>query len=198
MYRRIVLWMPVFCAIMAWNWFPLAVWADLSQGLIAFLGLLCAALVQVIPITANFLQADHLYPEEAVRLSQALERQQRFWLGLLAAAIIAFVLVLISSAVPSTASLTVPLKWTTEPVSISVARIMSAMLAFTVSFVVLNIGAVIFGVLSLQKLRTQLVIMAAKRRVAAEVAQQMQHATVATTTVDRVVPDDYGSIVRPH
>lgn len=61
--------LPLLAAFAGWQWVPLVLWIDMNQGLLAFLGLIAAALVQVIPVTANFLQSDELTPEEARRLS---------------------------------------------------------------------------------------------------------------------------------
>lgn len=190
---RPFIWIPLVCAVLAWKWFPLSVWVSINQGLIAFLGLLTAALIQVIPVTANFLQADHLYPTEAQRLSSALEKQQKFWLGLLAATFATFVLVIIASAIPAKASVgfTVPV-W--GAYSIDVGRIASAILALAVSFLMARVGSVLLGVMSLQRLRSDLVIIGAKRRAAAEAEKQMQAAILP----QHIVPPDYGKIIRPH
>jgi hypothetical protein len=73
----------------------------MKEGLIAFLGFLAASLVQVMPLTANFLQADRLNPAEAERLTASLTKQQYYWIGLLSATIAAMVIVIVGAALTS-------------------------------------------------------------------------------------------------
>jgi hypothetical protein len=57
--------------------------------------------------------------------------------------------------------------------------------------------AIVGGVMSLQALRNELVLNAARREAAAQ-ERQAQQAQQNVTIPPGVVPADYGSIVRPH
>lgn len=75
--------LPVIAGIAAAYYTPLSLWFDMKEGLIAFLGFIAASLMQVMPITANFVQADKLTPTEAKKIVDSLTRQQHYWIGLL-------------------------------------------------------------------------------------------------------------------
>ncbi|WP_144022280.1 hypothetical protein [Caballeronia sordidicola] len=160
----------------------------MNQGLLAFLGLVAAALVQVIPVTANFLQSDDLTPEEAIRLSRGLRTQQRYWLGLLASVIFAFVIVVIASVLKERTVVTI---WHERTVDISSAA--SLIICASITFVVVKLTGLFAGVISLQILREELVINSAKRRAAdrAEVAQR------AVDLPAVITPEGYGRIIQP-
>lgn len=167
-------------------------WGRISSGLLTFLGFLAAALVQVMPVTANFLQSDRLTPTEAGRLSEALTRQQRYWIGLLTATVVAFVVVIAASAFPldaNTVEVSLPRIGPTD-----LAPLISAIVAFVISFVFVKMFGLFEGVLSLQHLRSELVMAAAKRQ-AADEAKQLESAIDLKSSV---VPADYGQIIRPH
>lgn len=183
--------LPMIFGAIAWEYVPIALWIDMNQGLLAFLGLIAAALVQVIPVTANFLQSDRLTPEEAVRLSAQLTTQQRFWVGLLIATIATFSVVVIVSILKDR------LIWDWGRFGIfDVGPAFSACVMFSLSFVLIKITALIGGVMSLQTLRNELVLNAA-RRAAAEQIQQFQQAQRAISNVEHLLPPGYGSIIRP-
>ena len=76
MINAISLLLTIVAAVCAYLWMPLASFIGIKDGLIAYLGFLSAAVIQVIPVTANFLQGDDLKPEETRRLNRQLERQQ--------------------------------------------------------------------------------------------------------------------------
>lgn len=167
--------------IAAGHWTSIDLWYDMKEGLIAFLGFLAAALVQVMPMTANFLQSDHLTPEEAQRLSASLTRQQKYWAGLLFAVIATMVIVIIGAALKGR----IPdgLK---EAVCFSIAG--------SVTFVFIKMLGLFDGIMSLHSLRSELVVSAAKRA-AAEKAQVIQN---ELQPIHSVVPTDYGSIIHRH
>lgn len=81
--KLLAVFVPMLLGMAAAAWTPLAFWYDMKEGLIAFLGFLAASLVQVMPLTANFLQSDRLSPYEAERLTASLTKQQHYWIGLL-------------------------------------------------------------------------------------------------------------------
>lgn len=181
--------LPIILAVMAWHWVPMTIWAEMNQGLLAFLGLLSAALVQVIPVTANFLQSDRLTPEEAGRLSVQLTKQQRYWIGLLASTITTFVVVVIVSVLKDRTKF--PLFSYGE---IDIGPACSCLVAFSLSFVLLKMIGIFQGVISLQHLRGELVMNAAKRN-ASEQAKQAQNEVALP---EQVTAAGYGSIIRPH
>lgn len=183
-------------AVAAALYMPLLVWKDLSNGLIAFFGFLAAAVVQVIPITANFLQSDRLTETEARRLSNTLERQQHYWLGLLVSTIFALVIVIfVSIATENTGSRNIQIG--ERHFLLTYAQVISGFIAFVILFVFARILGLIDGVLSLQRLRAQLVMNAAKRAAAEELERHRLRHEAAMLTSDPLVPSSYGEIVQP-
>ncbi|MGI4717461.1 MAG: hypothetical protein ACRYGO_01450 [Janthinobacterium lividum] len=186
--------LPLILAVAAFFQVPIKVWIDMNQGLLAFLGLLAAALVQVIPVTANFLQSDRLTPTEAVRLSKQLLKQQRYWVGLLVSTVIAFALIVIVSILENRTV------WTFGRLGEhDVGSVFSAIVTFAMSFVLIKTTAIVGGVMSLQTLRNELVLDAARRAAAEEIRQaRLAHeARESQQGIPPIVPADYGSITRP-
>ena len=179
---------PSIAAAIGWQWVPLGLWIDMNQGLLAFLGLIAAALIQVIPVTANFLQSDELTPDEAARLSRGLRRQQHYWLGLLASVIVAFVLVVIASVLKDRTTLTFH-----SGKKVDIAPFASLLLSASVTFVVVKFAGLFGGILSLHRLREELVLNAAKRRAAEKVEAAQKSLPFPT----KITPDDYGTIIHP-
>jgi signal transduction histidine kinase len=182
---------PIILAIVAGLKVPLGVWIEMNQGLLAFLGLLAAALVQVIPVTANFLQSDRLTPQEAVRLSDQLMKQQRYWLGLLVGTVVTFVIVVVVSVFKDKTV------WDLGRLGyIDVGPYFSGLVALSLVFVIFKMTAIVSGVMSLQTLRNELVLNSANRAAAEEIErlQERQRATLQ----QGIVPPDYGSIIHPH
>ncbi|MNU43066.1 hypothetical protein D3C71_318420 [compost metagenome] len=188
MFKRAVPFVAIGVGLAAGRWVGLPAWLSINDGLLAFFGLLAAALFQVIPITANFLQADDLTPEEARRLCGALERQQKFWIGMLAATVLAFTTVVLASLAKDW--LVVDL-YKVGRVDLSPGA--SFLIGSSVCFLLLRMVSVLNGVLSLQRLRSALVLSAAKRRAAAKAEKIQQELSPARS----IVPSDYGSIQAP-
>ena len=180
---------PLLFGVAAALWTPLSFWYDMKEGLIAFLGFLAAALVQVMPMTANFLQADKLTPQEAERLTASLTKQQRYWVGLLSATIAAMVIVIVGSALKERVVGIAPLFW-----SIGWASVICFFVASGVSFVLVKMLGLFEGMMSLHHLRGELVLNAAKRNASEKIAALQKDVTVTNP----LVPDDYGRIVHPH
>ncbi|PYD89411.1 hypothetical protein DNF23_28175 [Pseudomonas syringae pv. pisi] len=183
---------PVFLAVIGALEVPVTVWIDMNQGLLAFLGLLVAALIQVIPVTANFLQSDRLTPAEAVRLSAQLSKQQRYWIGLLISTVATFATIVVVSIMKDRTEFTFDRLGTFD-----VGPALSAFVAFGVSFVLIKTTAIVGGVMSLQQLRNDLVLNAARREAAAEVERLQQRQQPLQADLSNVVPADYGSIIPP-
>lgn len=187
--KWISLLIPIGCGVASFLWIPMKVWGSLDDGLLIFLGLLVAALVQVIPVTANFLQADELIPDEAIRLTRALENQQKYWLGLLGAAVGTAILLVIGKAVEGHLAFSLPYFGLTD-----FDQLLSSLTGFSASLIAVKTFGFFPGVQSLQKLRSELVIAAAKRRMAVQVAK----ATREHTITGQIVPEDYGRATHPH
>lgn len=188
MKRAAGLLLPLIAAALGWQWIPLGLWIDMNQGLLAFLGLIAAALIQVIPVTANFLQSDDLTPDEAARLSKGLRKQQHYWLGLLASVIVAFALVVIASVLKNRTTISLHSGRTLD-----FAPMASLLVSASVTFVVVKFAGVFGGVLSLHRLREELVLNAAKRRA----AERIEAAQKSISFPSKITPDDYGSIIQP-
>lgn len=183
---------PLVLVVIALCWIPYTIWNDMTEGLLVFLGLLVAALVQVIPVTANFLQSDSLTIDEAKQLTWALERQQQYWLGLLWVSIVTSIALIIGKALPETAvSFSFSVSGITfEP---SLQAFYSGLVGGLIGLVIVKAFGIFPGVLSLQKLRGDLVINAAKRRQAETVHRE----AAARQQVVSIVDGDYGKIIPP-
>lgn len=192
--KLLAVFVPVLLGMAAALWTPLSFWYEMKEGLIAFLGFLAASLVQVMPLTANFLQSDRLSPSEAERLTASLTRQQYYWIGLLAATIAAMVIVIVGAALKDRVANLSPLFQHRLFLDISWSAIVCFFIASSISFVLMKMIGLFDGMLSLHRLRGELVINSAKRD-AAEKAVSIQR---ETEVIAPLVPPDYGRIVRPH
>lgn len=171
---------------------PYKIWGDITEGLLVFFGLLVAALVQVIPVTANFLQSDNLTLEEAKQFTGALERQQKYWLGLLGVSVVTCIALIVGKALPEQAlSFSFSIReMTFEP---SLQSAFSGLIASLVGLAIVKTFGFFPGVMSLQKLRGELVVNAAKRRLAEKVEQE----AAARDPVRPFVDSNYGKIISP-
>jgi hypothetical protein len=181
--------LPLVLAGICFRWVPVGLWIDMNQGLLAFLGLLAAALVQIIPVTTNFLQSDFLTPVEAEKLTGQLTKQQQYWIGLLASTIASVALVVVVSVLKGRTEITF---WNDYVLDSGPA--FSALVGLMLSFVLIKMIGIFQGVISLQKLRTELVLNAAKRNAAAHVATAYAEAELPAA----ITPKGYGSIVQHH
>lgn len=187
--------MPLLLGAAAAAWTPLSLWFDMKEGLIAFLGFLAASLVQVMPITANFLQSDKLTVPEAESLTRSLTRQQHYWVGLLSATIVALVAVIVGSGLKSIVDGAGPLFRHEWFINISWSSVVTFFIASSVSFVLVKMVGLFEGMLSLHRLRVELVINSAKR----EAAEKATVAQRESRLVPPQLPADYGAVVRaPH
>ena len=184
---------PLVGVAAAWGT-PLALWYDMKEGLIAFLGFLAAALVQVMPITANFLQSDKLTPTEAEKLLASLTRQQHYWIGLLTASIVTLVVVIVGVALKDRVQGLQPLFEHRLFIDISWGAVVVFFVASSLSFVLVKMLGLFDGLLSLHHLRGELVINSAKRD-AAEKATKLQQSIDLN---GQITPEGYGQIIRPH
>lgn len=184
---------PLVLGVAAANWTPLSFWSDMKEGLIAFLGFLAASLVQVMPITANFLQSDKLTVIEAERLTRSLTRQQHYWMGLLCVTIAALVVVIVGSALKSVVADAEPLFKHRWFIDVSWSAVVTFFITGSVSFVLVKMVGLFEGMLSLHHLRADLVIATAKREAAEKTARAQSEARL----VPPPLPDDYGAVISP-
>lgn len=180
---------PLLIGVAAALWTPLQLWYDMKEGLIAFLGFLAAALVQVMPVTANFLQSDRLTPAEAVRLTASLTKQQHYWMGLLSATIAAMVIVIVGAALNERVAGSTMLF-----LSIGWPAVVCFFVATSVSFVLVKMLGLFEGLMSLHHLRGELVLNAAKRDAAEKIDAIQKKAEPANS----ITPVGYGRVVHPH
>ncbi|WP_438301655.1 hypothetical protein [Pseudomonas sp. NMS19W] len=178
---------PLASGVAAAYWTPLAFWFDMKEGLIAFLGFLCAAVVQVMPITANFLQSDQLNPSEAERLTRSLTKQQHYWIALLSCSILAMLIIIISSAMKTRLD-----GLTQEWHGLTYSSIPCFLIASTTCFVMVKMLGLFEGMLSLHHLRGELVVNAAKRS-----AGIKMKAVPSAGKVNKALPENYGQILPP-
>ncbi|MBV7457301.1 hypothetical protein KW843_22665 [Acidovorax sp. sif1233] len=169
---------------------PIGVWVDMKEGLIAFLGFLAASLVQVMPLTANFIQADKLTPSQAEKLTKSLSRQQYYWVGLLASTVIALIVVIVVAAVSKGREEVVVID--VRDFVVSLGRILCFIEVVVVSFVFIKMWGLFEGMLSLHTLRGELVLEAAR-----QAAKQQFNAVKEETfqASEEKLPVGYGAIV---
>lgn len=184
--KIVALVLPFVTGSIAYFYIPLVIWIDMNQGLLAFLGLVSAAIIQVIPVTTNFIQSDPLTPAEAQALSRQLHRQQYYWIGLLGATIATFLILVLASILKERSVFHLANR------DFDIAPLCSAVVTAALTFVFIKMGGIVKGVLSLQELRTQLVLDSARRR-ADERAKEMQR---QAGLIEDIVPKDYGKIVK--
>lgn len=183
------------CAVVAGCVFfwvcPLMMWHSIIDGLLIFLGLIVASLIQVIPVTANFLQAERLSTERIRSLRVELDRQQSYWLGLLILSIIAVIsLVLV--------------KVMTDPVSTFltgthakelIARSISGILGFSITFILFKFFGIIPGIKSLQNLRFDLALEEATDREQREAFERLKMNPEGTPPLP--LPQGFGGFIDP-
>lgn len=177
------------------KWVELTTWQGMAEGLVAFLGLLSAALIQVMPVTANFIQSDRLTPEEARRLSRQLLAQQRYWLGLLGFAVADFVVVVLAKVLPSSWAFVAPAFLGGASINFPSGPCASFCVGALTTLVIVKMGGIFQGVLSLQILRNDLVVSAAERA-AAEKIQEATTGVSEATPPAVTLPSEYGRILR--
>jgi hypothetical protein len=192
--KLLAVFVPPLLGVAAAVWTSLAFWYDMKEGLIAFMGFLAASLVQVMPITANFLQADRLTPAEASRLTTSLTKQQHYWIGMLFATIAAMVIVIVCAALNSRLANLPPLFRHAMFLEISWSAVACFVVATSVSFVLMKMLGLFEGMLALHRLRVELVLNNAKRDAAEKIAALQQEAEINAP----LVPHDYGRIVQSH
>jgi hypothetical protein len=183
--------LPLLVGMAAALWTPLSFWFDMKEGLIAFLGFLAASLIQVMPLTANFLQSDRLSPREAERLTASLTKQQHYWMGLLSAAIAAMAIVIVGAALTERVK---GVGWTIDSRHFELGQLVCFFIASSISFVLVKMLGIFEGLMSLHHLRGELVLNAAKREAAEKAAFIQRDAEMPGS----IVPTDYGSVLRPH
>jgi hypothetical protein len=184
---------PLLLGVAAANWTSLSFWSDMKEGLIAFLGFLAAALVQVMPITANFLQSDKLTVNEAERLTKSLTRQQHYWMGLLWVTIGALVVVIVGAALKSVVTGAEPLLIHRWFINVSWSALVTFFIVASITFVLVKMAGLFEGMLSLHHLRADLVVATAKR----EAAEKTSRAQSEAHLVAPRLPDDYGAVISP-
>lgn len=185
--------LPSVAGCIAASFSSLDFWFGMKEGLIAFLGFLAASIIQVMVVTANFLQADKLNPAEALRLSKELTRQQHFWIALLYATIFALIIIIVGAALKDVVKPVIYFPEENYKFEISWPAVVVFFMASAFCFVFYRMFALLDGVLSLHNLRAELV-MAAAQREADEKAIALQE---AARQERRIVPSDYGKILPP-
>lgn len=192
--KLLAVFVPVLLGTVAALWTPLELWYDMKEGLIAFLGFLAAALVQVMSLTSNFLQSDRLSPEEAKRLTASLTKQMHYWIGLLSATIAAMVVVIVGAALKDRVANLAPLFQHQLFLDIGWSAAVSFFIAASVSFVLMKMLGLFEGLLALHRLRGELVLNRAKRDAAEKIAAIQKEAELTAP----LIPQDYGQIIRSH
>lgn len=134
----------------------------IKEGLIAYFGFLSAAVIQVIPLTASFIQSDQLNPTQTRLLNAALRRQQIYWLGLLAVTVFCLIIYVACSAIDKDA-------FKDNIGFVSPRGLISGFLVFSLAFLFSRMFGIFTGIMSLHSLRAKLVEDAADLRAAAKV-----------------------------
>jgi len=180
-----LLWLLIPCAagLAAWQWMPVGIWEGLAEGLLILFGLLAAALVQIFPVTINFLQYDTLSSEDIDRFGQALEKQQRFWMSLLCLTFSAAFVLLLVMGFKNHHLVTIP--WLG---AYDLGPFLSGLSAFTATAVFFRAFGIVDGVLSLQRVRTKMLKEAARR------AERDKRPVPAVPKDIGYIPEGYGKV----
>jgi hypothetical protein len=184
--RLISIVIPILLGAAAAFYTQLSLWLSMKEGLIAFLGLITASLMQVMPMTANFIQSDKLTPVNARRLVESLTKQQYYWIGLLAATISTLVVIIASAAISPYLS-ELYFNWH----GLMPESAFSFLIASLMSFVLIKTMGLFEGMLSLHNLRSELVLEAAEKAAKKKKDDIQARAGILTTQL----PDGYGKIV---
>lgn len=190
MVKRTEAALVVLAGAACWWLAPLSAWGEIAEGLLAFFGLLVAAIVQIIPVTTNFLQADNLTIDEAKRLSKALEDQQKYWVALLILSVAAAALIIAGKLIKPEIPNSIDFGMFSVALAIPFSSIASGMIGAAVCFALVRIYGIVPGVISLQKLRSDLVLNAAKRAQAKRVEEE----TEKLQPLPPIVNHDYGRV----
>lgn len=170
-------------------WTELAIWIEMKEGLIAFLGFLAASLVQIMLITANFLQSDHLLLDDARRLTESLKKQQYYWVGLLATTIWTLIFLIVCAVLVHKIQDINIFLW--HRYLISLSAILTFILVSSLFFVFIKMLGLFRGVLSLHDLRTEIILKNAQERT-------NHYPAMASKFPQRLdVPEGYGEVVKP-
>jgi len=179
---------PLFVGGVAAAWSDLSTWIDMKEGLIAFLGFLAASLVQIMPITANFLQSDKLLLPDAKRLTASLKQQQYYWIGLLATTIFTLIILIVSTVlVKKVRYVDVSVGW---GYNIELSACIVFLLVSSLFFVLMKMLGLFKGVLSLHDLRTEIILENAKKR-------SIEEAQLISGNSNNNIPTEYGQIIKP-
>lgn len=192
--KLISIFIPLLCGVAAAFWTTLDLWYEMKEGLLAFLGFLAASLVQVMPLTANFLQSDRLSQSEAKRLTASLTKQQHYWMGLLTATIVAMVILIVGAVLKSRVA-DFPLLFQSRFIfTVSWSAAVCFCIVTSISFVLMKMLGLFEGLLTLHNLRVELVINSAKRSDDEKNAAIYRDSEISIP----LVPKDYGQIIRNH
>jgi len=184
--RRLWFLVPIAAGLAAGRWMPITIWEGLSDGLLILFGLLAAALVQIFPVTINFLP-DTLTSDEIDRFGQALKVQQQYWMSLLCLTFFASFVALLVMGFKGHYPIMIP------HVSFGVAELLSFLSGFSATAVFLRAFGIVGGVLSLQSLRTSILKKAALNR-EEEQRLKLQQKIAAIPTDLSFIPEGYGRI----
>lgn len=188
--------LPLALGGLAALWTSLDSWISMKEGLIAFLGFLAAALVQVMPVTANFLQSDKLTVEEASQLTSALTKQQHYWIGLLFSTVLTLVLYIVAVAFLPVIKDFPILFYHPNFMNVDWSQVVCFFVVTALSFVFIKMLGLFDGILSLHNLRVRLVLDAAKRNAKSDMKSKNAVANqVVISTIP--LPEGYGQVVDP-
>lgn len=161
----------------------------MTEGLLVFLGLICAAVLQVMPLTANFLQGEVLQPQQIQRLSAQLQRQQDYWVALFVGAVLTALMLIFSKAF--SASITAVTLLTLSTYTLTLPQAIVFILVFMITFVFSKVFGIFAGLSSLAKTRRDMALLRAEDRMQSVVNEK----TAGFDSSLPNLPENYGSII---
>lgn len=174
---------------------PYSIFKSSADGLLVLFGLLVAALVQVIPITATFSYPNDISVEETQRLVNSLEEQQKYWLGLLVVTALTCISIVIGKVIAES-NLVFSLTIKSYILTFKVNSLLSAFTSTLVALVLLRALGLLTGVLSLQRLRGRLAVAASKRRHSKQEEELKKEIELQHTAIT-IAPKNYGGLIEP-
>lgn len=182
--------------VISYFWVPFAKWqSSLSDALLVVDGLIIAALLQFIPMTTSFLQADDLTVAEVDAISVKLLNQQSYWLGMLLVCITLAGSLVVAKIYSHPNVVHWVFSWR---VLFHIEQSIGFIIAFLFSLIMLRLFYLIRGVRELQQLKSGMVHNIAVRKQQGRIKQsKLRKLTFSPKDPSMGLSPGFGKIVDP-
>lgn len=152
----------VAAAATALIFMPANVFANVTQELVALFGLMMAAVLPTMVLTASALRGGNLSVRRLTAYRDALLVQLKVWIGLFVVSFVCGVLVMVGKMIDWQILVFIP--WGERELHLNLAHGLSALLAGMLMLVSLRVVSVGHGIVSLLRLSAELALAEAKAR----------------------------------